>query len=140
MAQYVIPFATTIPAGTLEEAPYTDDLDLDYWLIERIDLEVPPGPAGQMGFQIYNNGVPWIPQNPGEWFVWDNARESYYMTDQPTGSGWAVVGYNTGTYNHTVTTRWHVNPPSSAATTTTAPTVTFVTTGVDSGQDYVTTN
>ena len=126
MAQYVLQFSATIPAGTLETVPATVDLPMDNWDIEQVDLEVPPGPAGLMGFYVANNGVQWIPATPGAWLVWDDVQQSWPFTDQPNASGWAVVGYNTGVYDHAVTVRFHVNPTSAATTTTSAPTVTFV--------------
>ena len=126
MAQYVLQFSATIPAGTFETAPATVDLPMDNWDIEQIDLEVPPGPAGLMGFYVANNGVQWIPATPGAWLVWDDVQQSWPFTDQPNASGWAVVGYNTGVYDHSVTVRFHVNPTSAELATTTAPTVTFV--------------
>lgn len=126
MATRVLPFAVTIPPGTTPAAPFTQALSLDNWEIERIDLEVPPGPAGLMGFQVYNNGVAWIPYGTGSWLVWDDHSETYYMTDQPTGAGWSIVGYNEGFYPHTVTVRVHVNPTSAALPAAAAPTVTFV--------------
>lgn len=125
MATRVLPFTVTIPAGTPENAPVTIPLAFDNWDIERIDLEVPPGPAGLMGFQLLNNGVAWIPYGAGQWLVWDDVRESYYMTDQPAASGWAIQGYNTGFFNHSVIVRMHVNPtsPPTADATTTAVTI-----------------
>lgn len=125
MATRVLPFTVTIPAGTLPSAPVTIELDMDNWEIEAIELEIPPGPAGLMGFQVLNNGVAWIPYGAGEWLVWDDVRETYYMTDQPTASGWAVQGYNTGTYDHAVIVRMHVNPtsPQAASAATTAVTI-----------------
>lgn len=134
MAVYVIPFTVVIPAGTTAAEPYTQELALDNWSIERIDLEVPSGPAGLMGFQVYNNGVPWIPYGADEWLVWDNVKEFYYMTDQPTGSGWAIAGYNTGFYDHSVTTRWHVNPTSSLQPAPATPSITVVTSDVATGE------
>lgn len=128
MATRVLPFAVTIPAGTPASAPVTIPLAMDNWEVEAIELEVPPGPAGLMGFQILNNGVAWVPYGPGEWFVWDDVRETYRMTDQPTASGWAVQGYNTGTYDHAVIVRMHVNPTSPQAASATTAAVNIVTT------------
>lgn len=102
---------------------------MDGWQIERIDLEVPPGPSFQMGFQLYNNGVAWIPYGGSEWLIWDDARDSYYLTDQPTASGWEIVGYNDGYYDHSLTVRFHVNPLTSSPTDISPPpTVAIVTT------------
>lgn len=117
MATRILPYRVTIPAGTPETAPATIPIDLDNWDIEALDLEVPPGSAGLMGFQVFNNGVAWVPYGDGEWLVWDDVKERYYLTDQPNASGWAVVGYNTGTYDHDVILRFHVNPPAAIATT-----------------------
>lgn len=126
MAYRILPFAVTIPAGTQQSAPVTIPLALDNWEIEAIDLEVPPGPAGLMGFQIANNGVAWIPFGTGQWLVWDDVKERYNLTDQPNASGWAVIGYNLGAYDHQLVVRFHVNPVSNAQNSAPPPAVTIV--------------
>lgn len=117
MALRIFQYSATIPAGTPKSAPITVPIDLDGWDLQRLDLQVPPGPSYLMGFAVFNNGVQWFPQSPGEWIVWDDRAESWYPTEQPNGGGWSVVGYNTGTYDHTVTTIWHVNLPATALPT-----------------------
>ncbi len=131
MAQYVYQFTTTVPAGTTKAAPLVAPITLDGWDIESIDLEVPPGPAGLAGFYVENNGVQWIPFSPGEWIVWDDRFDSWYFTDQPNASGWAVVAYNTDVFDHDVVLRFHVN--SAIASVPAAPVIvspTFVTSGL----------
>lgn len=137
MALRVFQFAATIPAGTPVTAPVTVPLEIDNWDLESLDLEVPAGPAGLMGFQIYNNGVPWIPASEVGWLVWDDIQQSWFMHDQPNASGWAVVGYNTGVYDHDVTVRMHVNPPAVAAAPASVPTVTFVSTPIEPSEPVV---
>lgn len=137
MALRVLPFTVTIPAGTPSTAPVTIPLALDNWELESLDLEVPPGPAGLMGFQVLNNGVAIYPYGPGQWFVWDDVIEHYSLQDQPNASGWAVLGYNTGFFNHAVILRFHVNPPSTAAQQTATPTVTIVSGAIDSSASVV---
>lgn len=127
MALRVLQFAATIPAGTTKASPYTVPLALDNWEAEAIDLEVPAGPAGLMGFAVFNNGEQWLPLPAGTWLVWDNVRETWSLYGQPNASGWQIVGYNTGTYDHTITVRFHVNPPSTTQILPTAPALTFVT-------------
>lgn len=128
MALQVLQYPVTIPPDTLRTAPATIKLPLDNWEIESIDLEVPAGPAGQMGFAIYNNGVQWIPASVDTWLVWDDVQQSWLFEDQPNGSGWSVVGYNEGFFPHTVTVRFHVNPTQPASGNVQAPSITFVTT------------
>lgn len=126
MALRVYQFTVTIPADTPKSAPATTDLSIDNWDLEMLDLEVPPGPAGLMGFYVANNGVQWIPQGDGEWLVWDDVQKSWPFTDQPNASGWQIVGYNTGAYDHDVIVRMHVNPPDAGASTPAVPAVTFI--------------
>jgi hypothetical protein len=126
VAYRILPFRATIPAGTLPTSPFTQALDLDNWSIEALDLEVLPGPGGVLGFQVYNNGVAWLPYGADEWLIWDDVRERYSLTDQPTASGWAIVGYNTGTYDHDVIARFHVNQVIPTPTPTVTPTLQIV--------------
>jgi hypothetical protein len=132
MALRVFQFGATIPAGTPQASPFTVPLSIDNWDLESIDLEVPAGASGLMGFYVANNGVQWIPNSPGTWLVWDDVQQSWFMDDQPNASGWAVVGYNTGYYPHTVTVRMHVNLPTAAEVASGAPAVTFVTSAAPS--------
>lgn len=130
MAYRVFQFGSLIPAGTPQATPVTVPISLDNWSLESIDLEVPPGPAGLMGFYVANNGVPWIPNDTGDFLVWDDVIQSWAFEDQPNASGWAIVGFNTGTYDHTVISRWHVNTPTADQQTNGFPQLTVVTSNV----------
>jgi hypothetical protein len=110
MAERVLVFIATIPAGTAKTAPTTVNFDLDGWEIESVDLEVPPGPAGTMGFYLANNGQPWIPRQAGTWLIWDDQQRSYPASGYPNASGWGITGYNVGAYDHAVTATFHVQP------------------------------
>lgn len=125
MAQRVFQFTATIPAGTPPSSLAVIDLDLDNWVVESIDLEVPPGPAGLMGFYVANNGVAWMPQGTDEFLIWDDVIESWIFTDQPNASGWQVAGYNFDEANdHNVIVRFHVNVP--VITAAGAPVITII--------------
>jgi hypothetical protein len=115
VAERVLQYTASIPAGTPKTGPVTVAMPFDNWEVEAIDLEVHPGPAATMGFYLANNGIPWIPRTPGEWLVWDDHTETFYPTSYPTASGWQVVGYNTGIYPHAVVVRFHVNALQTAA-------------------------
>lgn len=130
MALRVLEFAVTIPAGTAKSALEVTPLDLDNWEVEVLDLEVPPGPSGVMGFYVANNGVQWVPFTKGAFLVWDDVRASWPLQGQPNASGWQLVGYNEGQYDHTVTVRFHVGQPKTAAAIPTVPSFTFVGSGI----------
>ena len=126
MAERVLEHTASIPAGTPVDDPTTISVPFDNWDVERIDLEVPPGPAGCMGFQLANNGQPWVPRTVGEWLVWDDHTETIYPTGYPNASGWQVIGYNVGLYAHAVIVRFHVNAPTVAASAPQPVVITFV--------------
>ena len=127
MAERVLQHTTVIPAGTTQAAPHIEQLGFHDWDVERIDLTVPPGPAGAMGFYLANNGMPWVPRSAGEWLVWDDRQMTVDPTGYPTGTGWQIYGYNQGAYDHVVIALFHVNPVVSQAETAAVPLVlTFV--------------
>lgn len=102
-------FTVTIPAGTTKAAPYVYKFPLALFDIESIDLDVPAGPSGLMGFYLAVGGQQWIPWQMGEYFIWDNKDRNYPLSSQPTSTSWALVGYNTGQYDHKVTVGFNVN-------------------------------
>lgn len=110
MASEVHQFSAVIPAGTPFSAPVTIELGQANYEIESVDLEVPPGPSGLMGFYVALSGQQWLPWEMGEWIIWNDRTESWLTNDQVTNGGWEIVGYNNGVYDHMVTVRFHVNP------------------------------
>jgi hypothetical protein len=103
-------FSATIPAGTDINSPISIPLEQANYEIESIDLEVPPGPSGLMGFYIALGDTPWLPWESNTWIVWDDRADSWPTENQIVNGGWNVVGYNAGKYDHTVTIRFHTNP------------------------------
>lgn len=131
MAEQVIRATATIPAGVAQGDDVTLEIVLDNSDVLQVDLEVPPGPAGLMGFYLSNNDAPWIPRTPGEYFVWDDHHQSFPTAQYPTGAGWQVTGYNTGAYDHDVIVTFHVNATTATPDQPVPPVVlTFVESGV----------
>jgi hypothetical protein len=132
MSAEVFQFTATIPPNTPQSAPVTVPLNLGQWDIETIDIEVPPGPAGLMGFYLALSGEPYIPHTTGQWIVWDDVTRSWQVTSQPTSNVWQVVGYNLSVVNpHSVVVRFHVNPVT-ASTAVPAVVVNITTTPAES--------
>jgi hypothetical protein len=110
MATEVHQFSATIPAGTAIDSPVSIPLEQANYEIEQIDVQVPPGPNGLMGFYIALGDTPWLPFEAGEWIVLNDRTEEWPTENQVVNGGWNVVGYNLGQYDHTVTVRFHTNP------------------------------
>jgi hypothetical protein len=132
MADEVHQFLCTIPAGTPKSSLYVTKMPLNLYSVDQIDVEVPPGPSGQMGFYLALSGQQWIPWEAGTFIVWNGQSDSWPLTNQPTSAGWELHGYNLGAYPHSVTVRFHlsaiVNP-----TPPVVPTLAIVTTPLATG-------
>lgn len=109
MSEEIHAFSCTIPAGTAQATPITIPMPLPLYTVDSIDLDVPPGPGGTMGFYLELGSQQWIPWEAGEWIVWDDRAENWPLSSQPSSESWALVGYNNGTYDHTVRIRFHLS-------------------------------
>ena len=115
MARLVRTFACTVPAGTPEATPVSIPCDTGPYRVNWVSYRVPPGPYGEVGFVIGNSGVPVLPDLSGQWIITNDDSERWDVVGQPDLGGWELIGYNTGSYDHTVylTFGLSVNPQQS---------------------------
>ena len=111
-AQLVYEFTPTTPNGTAEDSPYSTDLTLPAYEVQLIRWRVPPGPQGNLGWQLWYSNAVVLPQNGG-WIIADNEYATWELDELPTAGDWQFYGYNTGTYDHTVYLTFLVNPLGS---------------------------
>lgn len=138
MAERVLQHVTTIPVGASVAAPHVEQLGFTDWQVEQIDLLVPSGPSGMMGFYLANNGIPWVPRALGEWLVMDDQKLTVTPTGYPSGTGWEIVGYNLGAWPHNVIALFHVNPiVAPGERDVVLPVLTFIETGVKPAPEVV---
>lgn len=113
MARELRAFNVTVPAGTLQSAPATTDVSTPARIVRRIDVTVPPGPRGELGFYLANSNTQVIPFNAGQWIVANDEHMTWDLTDYVDSGSWQVVAYNTGFYPHTLQLRFHLDLPES---------------------------
>lgn len=116
MASEVYAFQVTIPAGTALATPFRQLVTFPVRKVDTLEVTIPPGPAGNMGFAITMRGINVMPLVPNTWIVTDNERIRWDITDLPTSGDWQVSGYNTGTFDHTVYLRWLVGLTNTPGT------------------------
>ena len=114
--QIVYEFQPTTPAGTSEDSPYTEAFTMPAYEVRLIQWVVPPGPQGNLGWQITYAGVPIVPMNGG-WIITDNERNTFELDEQPNSGAWGFAGYNSGEYDHTVYLRFILDPLDTAVAT-----------------------
>ncbi|HVD03185.1 MAG TPA: hypothetical protein VNF75_03495 [Candidatus Dormibacteraeota bacterium] len=108
-------FEVTIPAGTSQAGPQVTDLVMPPRVVVQIDIKVPAGARGQMGFALWASGLTVIPEQPGQFIVTDDEQISWPLQDQIDSGGWQLAGYNLGQYDHVVYVRFLVLPTTVPA-------------------------
>lgn len=121
MASEIFAFAVTVPAGTLQAAPQRSELAMPPREVQVVEVRVPPGPRGQLGFALAMAHVAILPSNPGQFFIMDDDRVSWPLQDQNTSGAWQLLAYNTGLVDHTIYLRFLTQLPAAAGPLTPAP-------------------
>lgn len=114
MAREVHSFDVTVPAGTLKAAPQVTNLGIPPRDVREIEVIIPPGPRGVVGFQLAAAGQQMLPYEPGAFFVSDHEKIAWPVEEQITSGAWQLIAYNTGQYPHTLEVRFLVDLPRPA--------------------------
>lgn len=101
-------FDVTIPAGTAIATPQTTALAFDQGIVQRIEIQIPPGPSGLVGFRILHSTEVVIPHDSSRWIIADNDVIKWDTEGYPVGRAWALRAYNTDVYDHTLYLRFLV--------------------------------
>lgn len=107
MATEVYSFQITIPAGTPQSAPVSVAITMPAREVESINVKVPPGPSGLMGFALTMNGRNVVPIVQGTYIVTDDRDLDFPLTGLPNSGQWQVTGYNTDIYDHSIYVEFH---------------------------------
>lgn len=102
MAKRVYWFTIDVPALTAVATPQHTKMQFNAADVDEIHVIVPPGPAGSVGFQIWNGGGSFLPQSPGQYIVADNYNPSFIQDGAPNNGNWEFVAYNTDITDHTL--------------------------------------
>lgn len=115
MATRIEHFTVTVPAGTLLASPVNIVTAFNDGQVDEIEIRVPPGPVGLMGFQIAYGAQSIVPHDSSQWIVTDNEVINWPLVNFPTGRHWAVNGYNTDINDHTIYLRYLITEIGIAA-------------------------
>lgn len=95
----------TTDANTTAADPKETSIKVLNGLIYKVVIQIPPGPSGLVGVQIYDANYQLYPTTNGEWFTGDNIKHDfddiYYKKAEPYF--FQIKTYNTDdTYEHKV--------------------------------------
>lgn len=118
MASDVQAFEVTIPAGTLQSAPQITDLAMPPRMVTSVEIRVPSGPRGLVGFQLGAADAQMIPATPGAFVVTDDEVIVWPLENYIDSGAWQCIAYNLGQYDHTLRFRFLCTVIDSAPTPT----------------------
>lgn len=110
----------SVPAGNGSTATTRFDTPLGWANVERIVIQFPPGPSGNVGVRILYALNPVYPAENGQWFEGDNYSFDFPVTNQQQAGQWALEAFNTDVFAHTIHVNYFYNyllaesPPGSS--------------------------
>lgn len=121
MAVEIRAFANVIPPATAINSGFALDMSFPARIVNEIEIRVPPGPAGNVGFSIGSAGAPVIPANNGLWMITDDEVINWVLQDYINSGSWTFFGYNLGKYQHTIYVRFLLSLIGTADTSLIVP-------------------
>lgn len=108
MAAEIRQFTATIPPGTTAAAPVRVDMSFPPRIVQAVEIRVPPGPSGVVGFALQNSGVTVIPYGSDAFIVTSADFINWALDDYITSGSWQLLGYNTGGFSHSIYVRFQL--------------------------------
>lgn len=115
MAQEIRQFSANVPANTPQNTPAQFSLRFPPRDVQRIEIRVPPGPSGLMGFALQMSGVTVIPYGSDLFIVTADDKLEWDLEGYPNSGDWQLSAFNTDTNPHTVFVRFLLVMPGSHA-------------------------
>ena len=115
MAVEIRAFAVTVEPGSSSSAPVSFDVSFPPRVVRRVEVVVPDGPRGNVGFQVGAGGSGLLFPANGGFFITNNETVIWDLETGITSGSWQVIAYNAGQYSHTLFFRFLLDPVPSAA-------------------------
>lgn len=113
MAQDIPVFRVTVPKGTPVATPQVSNLSMPARRVDRIQVRVPPGPRGEVGFKLGSAGTAVIPADGVTFLVTDDEVIDWPLEGFWDSGSWQLTLYNTGMFPHTLEVRFLTSLPQS---------------------------
>jgi len=106
VAQEIRITAVTVPAGTAKTSLQRTVIELGQRNVDEIEVVIPDGPRGEVGFWIGSGGTQIIPHDLGQFIISNNEVIHWPLESQHTSGSWELQAYNTGNFPHTLELRF----------------------------------
>ncbi len=116
MAREIRAFTCTVPANTAQAAPATFDIGFPPRVVDTVELVIPPGPSGTVGFYLANSAVRVIPYDSDDWLIMSGEKVSWPLDGYIDSGAWELHAYNTGVQDHTIYVRFLLSLTTGSTT------------------------
>lgn len=96
------------PAGTPKATPLEVPTQWAAGELVSVDVRIPDGCAGLVGFQLLYAHAQAIPTTPGAWIIGNDEVFAADVTGHLNGGQWSVNVYNLDRFDHSLHVRYHV--------------------------------
>lgn len=106
MAREIRSYTCLVPAGTLDTAPATFDTSFPPRVVDGVQVIVPAGPSGLVGWRLLIGNAQAIPYLSDPWIITSGEIITWPLEDYPDSGTWSVQAYNTGINDHALYIRF----------------------------------
>lgn len=106
MADEIQVFQVTTPVGISADAPQVTALQMPPRTVKQIEVVVPNGCNGALGFAFGAAGQNIIPYNDDAWIIASGEKLEWQMDRQINSGAWQLQSWNIGKYPHTIYIRF----------------------------------
>lgn len=107
-------FTVTVPPGTAIASPLVASCVFQQGDVVEVDVIVPRGPAGLLGFFIGAGGSQYIPRTAGSFIVPDGIYFTWPLRNAINSGSWSVTAYNLDIFPHTLQVGFQINELSQS--------------------------
>jgi hypothetical protein len=101
-------FDVLVPAGTPKAAPLETLTPWNPGELVGLEVGVPDGPNGTVGFRVALAHSPVIPRTEGAWIVANAETLSWPLAAYGNTGAWSVFAYNSDIFDHVLHVRYLV--------------------------------
>jgi hypothetical protein len=102
-------FDVLVPAGTPKAAALETQTRWNPGDLVGVEVSIPDGPNGNVGFRIAFAHSPVIPRTEGAWIIGNDEKLDWPVVGYGDSGAWSVFAYNTDIFDHTLHIRYLVS-------------------------------
>ena len=118
MANEIRQNTVKVPAGTSIASAVTTDLTFPPREVDAVEILIPPGANGDVGFALLNSNVRVIPYGSDKFIIASGEVINWPLAGFINSGSWQLQAYNLGTNDHSIYVRWllsYITAPTGAA-------------------------